>query len=80
MRLVGMAAKIHHDTEEHIQMKTAPMIEALESKRDRPRDVEALHHMQASRPLRPPVYDFGPRRSRVGLVAARADRKLGILV
>jgi hypothetical protein len=78
--LSGMAAKIHTDHEEHIQVKSAPMIEALESKRNRPRDVEALHHMQAARPLKPPPYDFGPRRSRVGVLAARQDRKLGILV
>ncbi len=60
-------------------MKTAAMIEAAEYARNRPRDIAALHHMQANRPLRPVPYDFGPVRNRAALVEARADRKRGLV-
>ena len=75
-------AQENHDAakESHKQMKTAAMIEAAEHARNRPRDVEALHHMWASRPLKPPPYDFGPARGRAGLIAVREDRKAGVLV
>jgi hypothetical protein len=64
-------------------MKTnaqAPVLEATTDRRNRDRDVEALHSLQASRPLKPPVYHFGPRVTRVGLLAVREDRKAGVLV
>lgn len=54
--------------------------EALELKRNRPRDVAALHAMQAARPLKPPPHDFGERRPVAALIAVREDRKAGILV
>ncbi len=54
--------------------------EALELKRNRPRDVAALHAMQAARPLKPPPYEFGERRPVAGLLSVREDRKAGVLV
>ncbi len=56
------------------------MIEAQEIKRNRPRDVAALHALQAARPLKPPPYNFGPARGRAALLAVREDRKAGVLV
>lgn len=56
------------------------LIEARELKRNLPRDVAALHAMQASRPLRPPPHDFGPVRTRGAALAVREDRKAGVLV
>lgn len=58
----------------------APVLEATADRRNRDRDVEALHHMQASRPLKPPPYSFGPRVTRVAMLAVREDRKAGVLV
>ncbi len=55
-------------------------LEYLELKRDRPRDVAALHAMQAARPLKPPPYEFGERRPVAGLLSVREDRKAGVLV
>lgn len=60
-------------------MKTIAMIEAQELIRDRPRDVAALHAMQAARPLKPPPYDFGPVRRCAAKIEARADKKRGIV-
>lgn len=76
----GMTASIYFDKRENKEMKTAAMIEAAEHVRNRPRDVEALHHMWAARPLKPPPYNFGPARNRAALLAAREDRKNGVLV
>jgi hypothetical protein len=64
----------------HKNMKNAPVLEATNDRRNRSRDIEALHHVQASRPLKPPVYHFGPRLTRVAMLAVREDRKAGVLV
>jgi hypothetical protein len=77
---VSLAHKIHFNVEEDKTMKTAAMIEAAEHVRNRPRDVEALHHMWETRPLKPPFYNFGPARNRAAALAAREDRKAGVLV
>jgi hypothetical protein len=59
---------------------TAPVLEATTDRRNRDRDLAALKALQASRPLKPPPYAFGPRVTRAGLLAVREDRKAGVLV
>lgn len=43
------------------------------------RDLVALLAVQASRPLRPPPYDFGRMRLSPAASEARADRKRGLV-
>jgi hypothetical protein len=70
-------------------MKTnaqAPILEATTDRRNRDRDVAALEQMcrpvseGGQRPLKPPPYSFGPRVTRVAMLAVREDRKAGVLV
>lgn len=56
------------------------LVDAREEKRNLPRDLAALHAMQAARPLRPPPHDFGPVRTRAAALAVREDRRAGVLV
>jgi hypothetical protein len=58
---------------------TLPITEAHELKRDLPRDVEALHAVQATRPLKPPPYRFEGSRLSPAAVEAKADRKRGLV-
>jgi hypothetical protein len=54
-------------------------IDAADLRRNRTRDVEALHAMQATRPLKPPPYRFEGSRLSPAAVEARADRKRGLV-
>ena len=54
-------------------------LDSAELRRNRTRDIAALHAMQASRPLKPPPYRFQGSRLSPAAVEARADRKRGLV-
>lgn len=46
--------------------------------RDRQEAVEALHAMQAARPLRPPPCNFAQRQRSAAALALQADKRAGV--
>jgi len=56
----------------------AQKLERSQAWRDRTAAVEALHALQAARPLKPPPYDFSQRRISAAALALENDKRAGL--